>query len=391
MQIIHNVTVLPVAGPAIPEGAVALEAGRILAVGRAPGGDFAALGLGAAAGGAALVDGEGGVLTPGLIDAHTHLGVSEEAVGIEGADLNETTGPVTPDLRAIDGINPEETAIGRALRAGVTAVCVLPGSANVFGGSGVVIRTRGTVVDRMVLRENAGMKAALGENPKTVYRGKDKAPATRMAIAALFREWLTKARDYDAKKARAQEKGKPLDTDVKLEALLPVVRGEIPLRAHAHRADDIATIIRIAREFGLRLVIEHCTEGHKVTDLLVGNGVPAVIGPTMGGRGKVELKEKGFETAGILARAGVPVALTTDHGVMHIEHLPVAAALAAKAGMTEEQALAAVTLIPARILGLEERIGSIERGKDADLVLWSGNPLDVRSVARRVWIGGEEA
>lgn len=390
MRIIHNVTVLPVSGPAIREGAVALEAGRVVAVGRAPGGDFDSLGLGRATATATLIDGEGGMLTPGLIDAHTHLGVSEEAIGAAGDDVNETTGPVTPDLRALDGINPDETALGRALRAGVTAVCVLPGSANVIGGSGAVIRTHGTVVDRMLLRENVGMKAAFGENPKRFYGSKDKAPATRMAIAALYREWLTKARDYDARKARAQEKGDSVETDVKLEALLPVVRGEIPLRAHAHRADDIATAIRIAREFGLRLVIEHCTEGHKVVDLLLEHGIPAVVGPSMGARGKVELREKGFETAGVLARAGVLVALTTDHGVMHIEHLQVAAALAVKAGMTEEQALAAVTLSPARILGLEERLGSIDRGKEADLVLWSGDPLDVRSYPRRVWVAGEE-
>ncbi|MBI3948266.1 MAG: amidohydrolase [Armatimonadetes bacterium] len=392
MLIIHNVTVCPVSAPPIPMGAVAVDAGRIIAVGSVEEGGPGALSPLVAealrAGRAVLVDGERGFLTPGLIDAHTHLGIGEEAVGVEGSDYNERTHPVTSDLRAIDGINPEDTAIPRALHAGVTAACVAPGSANVIGGSTVVIRTHGTVVDDMVLNPNAGMKAALGENPKNVYRSKDKAPATRMAIAALFREWLAKARDYGTKQARAAEKGDFVETDLKLEALLPVVRGEIPLRAHAHRADDIATILRIAREFSLRLVIEHCTEGHKLAGRLADAGVPAIVGPSMNGLTKVELKEKSFDTAGVLARAGVLVALTTDHSVMHIQHLPVAAALAMKAGMTADQALAAITLNPARILGLGDRLGSIEPGKEGDLVLWSGHPLDVQSRVARVWISG---
>ncbi|MDH7568458.1 MAG: amidohydrolase [Armatimonadota bacterium] len=392
MLILHNAAVYPVAQPPINPGAVAIEDGRIVAVGPTAEG-FAALGpqvvAAVRAGRATLVDVAGGVLTPGLIDAHTHVGIGEEAVGWEGSDYNERTNPVTPDLRAIDGINPDDTAIPRALKGGVTAVCVVPGSANVIGGTGVVIRTYGRVVDEMVVCENAGMKAALGENPKNVYRSQNKSPVTRMAVAALFREWFTKARDYAAKKAKAAEKGEPCETDLRLEALLPVVRGEIPLRAHAHRADDIATILRIAREFNLRLVLEHCTEGHKLADLLAQQGVPAIVGPTMGGRGKVELKEKQFETAGVLAAAGVLVALTTDHSVTHIEHLPVAAALVMKAGMPADQVLAAITLNPAKILGIDHRLGSIEPGKDADLVLWSGHPLDVQSRALKVWLMGE--
>lgn len=393
MLVLHNVTVFPIASPPIRGGAVAVAEGKILAVG--PTGDGGPAGLSPAvaealrAGRATLIDGEGGILTPGLIDPHTHLGIGEEAIGAEGHDYNETTNPVTPELRAIDGINPEETALRRALRGGITTVCVVPGSANVIGGSSVVIHTHGTVVDQMIVRANAGMKCALGENPKTLYRGKNQTPATRMAIAALLRDWLTKARDYDAKRRRAAEKGEHSDTDLKLEALLPVVRGELPLRAHAHRADDICTALRIAREFGIRLVIEHCTEGHKIAPLLVEAGVPAIVGPSMGGRGKIELREKSFETAGYLAKAGVLVALTTDHSVSHIEHLPVAAALVMKAGMSEEQVLAAITLNAACILGIDDRVGSIAPEKEADLVLWSGHPLDVQSRVRRVWIGGE--
>ncbi len=391
MQVIYNVTVYPVSSPPISQGAVAIADGKIVACGQAAAGPAAVNALVAQAvhsGQAELLDGQGGILTPGIIDAHTHLGIHEEGVGIEGADYNEMTNPVTPDLRAIDGIYPGDAAIGEALRAGVTAACVLPGSANVLGGQGVVIRTLGRMVEDMVLSDTVGMKVAFGENPKRVYRSKDKAPTTRMATAALVREWLGKTRNYAEKKRRAAEKGDPHDLDLRLEALLPVVEGIMPLRAHAHRADDIATAIRIARECDVRLVIEHCTEGHLIADFLAKSGVPAIVGPSFSSRSKVELREKTFATPGILAKAGVAVAIMTDHPVIPLEHLPVVAALACKAGMSEEDALKALTLTPARILGLGERLGSIEPGKEADLVLWSGNPFEVRSLASKVWIAG---
>lgn len=394
MLIIHNVHVYPISAPPIANGAVAVNDGKIAAVGlvgRDGPGNFAPVVAAAvAAGTAAFVDGGGGVLMPGIIDAHTHLGVHEEGVGIEGADYNEMTNSVTPDLRAVDGINPEEMGIGDALRGGVTTACILPGSANVIGGAAVAVHTWGRVVDNMVLSSRVGMKVAFGENPKRVYRAKDKAPTTRMATAALLREWLTKAKDYAAKKEKAKAKGDLVETDLKLEALLPVVKGEIPLRAHAHRADDIATAVRVAKECGVRIVIEHCTEGHKVADLLAANNIPAVVGPSLSSRSKIELREKTFATPKLLAESGVLVALMTDHPVIPIEHLPVAAALVMKAGMPEDAVLAALTLHPARILGLDHRIGSIAPGKDADMVLWSGHPLDVQSQVKRVWIGGEQ-
>lgn len=395
MLIVHNVTVYPIASPPIRNGAVAWDDGKIVAVGpvgeQGPGAIDPAVADALAAGRAVLEDGEGGILMPGIIDAHTHLGVHEEGVGWEGADYNEATSPVTPDMRVVDGINPEEMGLRDALRGGVTAACILPGSANVIGGAPVVVHTWGQIIDKMVISDKVGVKVAFGENPKRVYRGKDKAPSTRMATAALLREWLVKARDYADKKARAAEKGEHCETDLKLEALLPVVRGEVPLRAHAHRADDIATALRLARECGVRIVVEHCTEGHKVAELLAENAVPAVVGPTLSSRSKIELKDKTFDTPKILAEAGVLVALMTDHPVIPIEHLPIVGALVVKAGMPEAQALAALTLNPARILGLDSRLGSIEIGKDADLVLWSGHPFEVKSQVRKVWIAGERA
>ncbi|MFA7175514.1 MAG: amidohydrolase, partial [Kiritimatiellia bacterium] len=336
------------------------------------------------------IDGGGGILMPGIIDAHTHLGIHEESVGVEGADYNETSNSVTPDLRAIDGIYPTDVAINDALKSGITAACVLPGSANVIGGAGVVIHTYGRMIGEMVLRENVGMKVAFGENPKRVYKGKDKAPSTRMATAALLREWLTKAKCYADKKQRAVEKGDVFEIDLKLEALLPVVAGNIPMRAHAHRADDIATAVRIAQECGVKIVIEHCTEGHLIADFLAEEQIPAIVGPSFSSRSKVELRERTFATPGFLDSAGVTVALMTDHPVIPLEHLPLVGALAVKAGMSEAAALRALTINPARILGLGDKLGSIEAGKDADLVLWSGHPFDMQSVATKVWIAGRQ-
>lgn len=390
MILVKNVTVHPVTSEPIVDGAVAWEDGRIIAVGK-PDSLGPQVDAALSAGRVTIVDGEGGVLIPGIIDPHSHLGVHEQGIGWEGADYNESTSPAAPDMRVIDGINPHEMGVQDALQGGVTAVCVVPGSANVIGGSAAVVHTRGNIVEEMLVADRVGMKIALGENPKRVYRGKDKAPSTRMATAALLREWLTKARDYETKKARAAEKGDFCETDLKLEALLPVIRGEIPLRAHAHRADDIVTAIRIAEEYGVRIVIEHCTEGHKIADYLAERQVPAIIGPTMSSRSKVEVKDKSFATPRILDEAGVLVALTTDHPVVPIEQLPIVGALVVKAGMPEDRALATLTINPARILGLDSRIGSIEAGKDADLVLWSGHPFDVSSRVCRVWVGGEQA
>lgn len=393
MQVIYNVTVYPVNAAPIKKGAVAFTNGKVIACGLAENGPESISTEVAAAirdKKASLIDGKNGSVTPGLIDAHTHLGIHEEGVGIEGADDNETTDPITPDLRAIDGIYPGDVAINDALQAGITTACVLPGSANVINGQAVAIHTYGRVVDDMVVSTSVGMKVAFGENPKRVYKNKDKTPATRMAIAALLRSWLAQASSYAYKKQRAIEKGEPYDIDTKLEALLPVIKGTIPLRAHAHRTDDIVTAVRVAQEFGVGIVLEHCTEGHLIADFLAKNNIPVVIGPSFSTRLKVELREKTFATPGILAQAGITVCIMTDHPITSAKYLPLMATLSVKAGMSEEEALKAITLHPARILGLENRLGSIETGKDADLVLWSGHPLDIKTTVQRVWIAGKQ-
>ncbi len=393
MQIIYNVTIYPVSATPINKGAVAVADGKVIAFGLAENGPASLSDEVAEVirqNKATLVNGQNGSLTPGLIDAHTHLGIHEEGIGVEGADYNEMTDPVTPDLRAIDGIYPSDVAIREALQAGITTACVLPGSANVIGGQAVAIHTSGQVIDNMAVSKNVGMKVAFGENPKRIYKGKDKTPTTRMATAALLRSWLAQARNYAEKKEWKAKKGEPYDVNTKLEALLPVINREIPLRAHAHRADDIVTAIRIAHEYDVRIVIEHCTEGHLIADFLVHNNIPAIVGPSFGSRSKVELREKTFATPGILSQAGVMVSIMTDHPVTSLEYLPLMAGLAVKAGMSKDEALKAITLHPACVLGLEKRIGSIDVGKDADLVLWSGHPLDVTAEVQKVWITGEQ-
>lgn len=380
LQAITNVRIKTITGPEIKRGVVLLEDGKIKALGENL----------AVPAEAKTIAGRGWLLTPGLIDAHCHLGIGEEGIGFEGEDYNEMTDPVTPHLRVIDGINPEEMGMTDAATNGITTVCLAPGSANVIGGQVAVVKTHGAVIDRMILRFPAGLKVAFGENPKRVYNSQKKTPMTRMGTAALLREALVKAQNYQRKqKAAEQDREKIEDRDLRSEALLPVLRREIPLRAHAHRADDILTAIRIAEEFGVDLVIEHCTEGHKIADILAAKGIPAIVGPSLSTRVKYELREKTFATAGVLAKAGVRVALMTDAPVIPIEHLPLAAGLAVRAGLPEEEAWRALTINPATILGLADRLGSITPGKDADLVLWDGDPFDTRTWPRMVWIGGE--
>ncbi|NLG84072.1 MAG: amidohydrolase [Firmicutes bacterium] len=377
---ITDVRLKTVTGPEIPRGVVLVEGGKIVAVAEHL----------AVPSEAQVIPGHGRLLTPGLIEAHCHLGIGEEGIGFEGEDYNETTDPVTPHLRVIDGINPEEMGMRDAAQNGVTTVCIAPGSANVLGGQVAVVKTYGRIVDRMVLRFPAGIKAAFGENPKRVYHAQKKMPTTRMTTAALLREALVKAANY---RRRLEEGGedpaKLPERDLRSEALLPLLRREIPLRAHAHRADDILTAVRIAEEFDLKLVIEHCTEGHKIAALLAEKGIPAVVGPVLSARVKYELREKTFATAGVLVAAGVRVAITTDAPVVPIEHLPLCAGLAVRAGLPEEEAWRAMTINPATILGVADRVGSIEPGKDADLVLWDGDPFDSRTAPEMVWIDGE--
>ena len=337
-----------------------------------------------------VIDAMGCLVLPGFIDAHCHVGIGEEIYRWEGEDFNEMTDPVTPDMRAIDGINPEDEGFRDARLGGITAVFSVPGSANVIGGTGVVMKTAGIIVDKMIVRDPAGLKIAFGENPKMIYGEQKKMPMTRMGTAALLRQALVDAQTYQDKLEQGKEDPDKIpERDLGLEVLVKVINREIPLRAHAHRADDIMTAVRIAREFNVDLVIEHCTEGHKIAKELAEMGYPAVVGPLMTNRSKVELKDKSFKTPGILAKAGVKVALMTDHSVTPIEQLPLCAALACKAGMEIEDALRAITINPAEILGVSDRIGSLEVGKDADIVIWSEHPFIITSRPLYVIIDGE--
>lgn len=339
---------------------------------------------------AQVIDARGKIAMPGIIDAHCHLGLWEDSIGFEGADGNEMTDPVTPHLRAIDGINPMDRTFQEAYQGGITCVASGPGSANVIGGQFVAMKTYGDRVDHMIVKEPVAMKCAFGENPKRVYHEKKQAPSTRMATAAILRETLYKAKEYMEKLESAKEDAsKKPAYDMKLEALLPVLRGEIPLKAHAHRADDIFTAIRIAKEFGVRLTLEHCTEGHLIANHIIEEGLVAVVGPSLGERCKFELKNLTFETAGILSKAGVKIAIMTDHPVIPLQYLPMCAGLAVKAGMDEEEALKAITINAAEILGLEDRVGSLKVGKDGDIVIWDGHPFELKSNVEYTLIDGE--
>ena len=379
MLAIKGGRVLTMAQQPIENGIVIIESGKISKVGvniEIPEG-------------AQVIDASGKVVMPGIIDAHTHIGVHEDGLGWEGSDGNEMTDPATPQVRALDGINPEDEAFADARCAGITACAVAPGSANVLGGEGVIVKTWGRIADDMVVR-TWGMKAALGENPKRVYREQKKIPSTRMGTAAVLRENLVKAQDY-LRKIEIGEKNpdKMPDRDLKMESLARVIKGEMPLRVHAHRADDIVTAIRIAEEFDIRISIEHCTEGHKIARLLAEKQIPCSVGPTFISRSKVELRELSFKTAGVLANEGVKIALITDHPVVPLQYLPVCAGLAIKAGLSREQALRAITINAAEIIGAADRIGSIEPGKDADLVVLSADPFALMTNVELTVINGQ--
>lgn len=319
----------------------------------------------------AVIDGTGCLLTPGLIDGHCHTGILEEGIGAEGNDVNETGEPVTPQYRAIDGINPMVPEFREALEGGVTSAMIAPGSLNVVGGQAAVIKTAGTCIDKMLVKAPAAMKVAFGENPKKYYGAKGKSPATRMGTAGLLRETLFEAQYYYKQKTE----GAILKPDFKMEAFLPVFSGEIPLKAHAHRADDIFTAIRIAKEFDLKLTIDHCTEGHLIAEELAEAGHPIFLGPTFGGKIKYELRNTSFSTAKVLHEAGLKFGIVTDAYVIPLKHLTLCAALAVNAGLPEAAAWRAITLTPAEILGISDRCGSLREGKDADMVLFKGNPL----------------
>lgn len=380
MRAIVRGKIYTMAGSILDGGTVLIEVGKIAAVG-------ADLSIPADA---EVIDARGGCVLPGIIDAHTHIGIFEEGIGFEGADGNEMTSPATPQLRALDAINPLDPAFAGAIAGGVTSLMVAPGSANVIGGQVLAMKTWGRVVDDMVLKEPLGLKVAFGENPKGVYSGQKKSPSTRMAVAAILRENLISAANYLEKQEKAKgDEEKAPERDLKLEALARVLRKEMPLRAHAHRADDIITAIRIAEEFGVNICIEHCTEGHLIADFLAEKGVPAIVGPTLGTRPKVELANTSFRTPGLLFRAGVKVALTSDHPVFPVQQLPIQAALAHKDGLPEEEALKAITINAAQIMGLSQRVGSLAPGKDADIVIFSGHPFHWRTQVVKTFVDGE--
>ncbi len=362
MLLIKNAHILPVVGEEIKNGCLLIDQGKIAAVGtEIP--DIRD---------AETVDAGGRLTTPGCVEAHCHIGLDNEAMDWDGSDFNEIVDPLTPQMRAIDSVNPLDEAFGEAVRGGVTTACTGPGSANVVGGTFAVLKLYGKRVDKMILKNPAAMKCAFGENPKGCYgKSAKKAPMTRMGTAALLRELLFRARRYYDDKAA----GKDPAFDMKLEAMLPVMAGDIPLKCHCHRADDILTAVRIAREFGLRATLDHCTDGELIADELAEEGFPVLIGPSLGHKSKIELANKSFTTPGVLNRAGLPVSIITDAPVIPLRYLPMCAGLAVNSGMDKEEAWKAITINPARCLGVENRVGSLEVGKDADVVIWTADPL----------------
>ena len=381
-MLIINGTVHTMDGPIIKNGYVAVKGSKIAQAG--PMEDCPKSWEGE------VFDAQGGHICPGFIDAHCHLGMFGDALGFESDDGNEETDPCTPHLRAIDGVNPLDRCFTEARAAGVTTVLTGPGSANPVSGQFAALKTDGRWVDAMVVRAPAAMKLALGENPKQVYHDRDETPVTRMATAAIIRENLRKAVEYGEKldKATRDEDTDPPDYDAKLEALLPVVRGELPVHIHAHRADDIATGVRIAKEFGLRCVIVHGTESHLIPELLAQEDIPVITGPALGDRSKPELANMTLENPAILWKAGVPFAICTDHPEVPIQYLPLCAALAVKGGLDPEEALAAITVTAARIAGLDGALGSLAPGREADIVVTDRHPLELLGQVRAVFMGG---
>lgn len=351
-------------------------------------GKIAAVGENLCAEGAEVIDAAGKHVYPGFVDAHSHLGMIGSGIGFEGDDVNEMTDILTPHLRAIDGFYPMDPDLHEAAIAGVTTVCTGPGSANVVGGTFMAVKTVGKRVDKMVLRDRVAMKCAFGENPKRCYKSVNN--FSRMATAAKLREIILQTIEYDRKKqAAGNDIAKMPKYDMKLEAMLPVIHKEIPLKAHAHRADDIFTAIRIAKEFGLRLTLEHVTEGHLIVDELMEENLPMAVGPSLTQATKFELRNKTFKTPGILAKAGGQVSIITDAPVIPQQYLPLCAELAIKSGMDEFDALKAITINAAKHIGVEDRIGSIEVGKDADLVIMPGSCFDIAVAPDYVLIDGE--
>lgn len=338
-----------------------------------------------------VIDAGGRLIMPGIIEAHCHMGITEEKKGMEGDDCNENVQPITPYLRAIDAINSMDAAFDDAVRAGITSAMIGPGSSNVVGGQFAFVKTKGRRIDDLVVLAPAAMKIAFGENPKVNFSGQGKMPVTRMAIAGMLREELFKAKQYIEKRKKAEKEGEGFEKDFRYECWIPVFEGKIPLKAHVHRVDDIFTAIRIGKEFGLKMTLDHCSEGHLIAEELAKEGFPAIVGPDLSSRNKIEVQNVAFKTAGILSAAGVKVAVTTDHPVSLIQSLPICAGLCVKSGMDENEALRAITIHAAQICNVADRVGSLEVGKDADIVIFDGNPLEVSSEVFYTLIDGEIA
>jgi imidazolonepropionase-like amidohydrolase len=376
MLVISNGTLYTASHGVIERGTILIEGGRFVAVGS---------GL-TIPKGAHVIDATGTRVYPGMIDAHAHHGVYSEVSGPESADGNEMTDPITPHVRALDSLNWFDPGFDESVANGVTAVQVLPGSGNVIGGQGLVVKTWGPDIKRRIVLEPSGLKMALGENPKRVYGGKNQTPSTRLGNAAVMREAFVKARNYQDKRAKGEG-----ERDLRWEIIVSVLEGRVPARCHAHRADDILTAVRISQEFGFRLTVEHCTEGQRVAKELAAAGVMCTLGPLLTGKSKQELKDRSLEAAPALERAGVVFGFTTDHPVTPAYSLPLCAAFAVGAGMTRERALRALTLDAARVLGLENRLGSLEAGKDADCCIANGDLLDPRTRVLTTIVDGRVA
>jgi len=382
MFAIVNATIDPVTRAKINRGTVLVKNGKIAAVGKN-------VSIPARA---ERIDAKNRLVTPGFIDAHTHAGLAAD--GLPGdSDINETTDPVTPQIRAIDAFRPNDAALLEGAQSGVTAVFITPGSANVIGGLGAVVKTVAPSMEEHIVKLDAGLKMAMGENPKRVYGEQKRTPSTRMGAAAVMREALSSTKTYIQKKrahARKKRKTEPFETDLRKEVLVNLLRGKYPARCHAHRSIDMLTAIRIADEFKFKLVFEHATECQDILRELSVRKIPVVIGPTFTSRTKVELQHKNFASVREAVAAGLTVAITADTSVTPLRYLNVYAALAIREGLDPSEALRAVTVNPAVICGVADRIGSIQRGKDADLILWEDDPFDVRSKPERVWIDGRE-
>ena len=401
--------IIPVTSDSIEEGYILIDdKGKIKEIGK--GKDVPK--------GTEIIDASDFIAFPGLIDSHCHATVMEESIGLGLQDGNEFTNPITPEIRVLDAINPTDKGLRRALAGGMTTICVAPGSGNVVGGQMTTIKTHGKITDEMVIQENAGMKCAFGENPKRLYGSRNLTPSTRMGNLGLFRQLLIETQNYmnkweeyhkklkdykeDLKKynekkkngnekdsKKPQEPAKP-DVNIKFEAMIPVMKKEITLRAHAHQANDIISAVRLAKEFDVKIVIDHCSEGHLIIDFLKENKIAAVVGPTLSFKSKIETRNKTWKTLGILHKNGILTALTSDHPVTHCQYQIAYAILAHREGLSRQGAFEIITINGAKILGLENRIGSLEVGKDADIVLFNGDPLDLRSKVQRVYIEGEK-